>query len=165
MNRKNIIKVINRHFQWQEDTILRKWIGHQVNEKKKTFHFNRTSKLQQFFFFIAPGSYSPEKCNLNQQTAFSFGSRPEQKVRSDTPAPNQYAAEKYNFSRTPSFTMCGRRKVEKPDSTPGELLLTFDAVFFRLNNEHIFSLIYSSGYIFTREMCFFKRFRGIQFWN
>ena len=72
----------------------------------------------------APGAYSPEKCNLNQPAAFSFGLRPEQKVRSDTPAPNQYSAEKCNFNRTPSFTMRGRRKVEKPDLTPGQLNVT-----------------------------------------
>lgn len=72
----------------------------------------------------APGAYSPEKCNLNQPAAFSFGLRPEQKVRSDTPAPNQYSAEKYNFNRTPSFTMRGRRKVEKPDLTPGQFNVT-----------------------------------------
>lgn len=54
---------------------------------------------------------------------FSFGGRHEQKVRSDTPAPNQYAAEKCNFSRSFSFTMGGRRKVEKHDSTPGDFFI------------------------------------------
>lgn len=34
---------------------------------------------------IAPGTYSPEKCNLDHQPSFSFGTRPEQKVRNDTP--------------------------------------------------------------------------------
>lgn len=56
---------------------------------------------------------------LNQTKAYSFGTKPEQKVRSDTPAPNQYAAEKCNFNRQPSFTFGGRRIVEKPDTTPG----------------------------------------------
>lgn len=36
-------------------------------------------------YIAAPGDYAPEKCNLDHQTAFSFGLRPEAKVRSDTP--------------------------------------------------------------------------------
>lgn len=56
---------------------------------------------------------------LDRTKAFTFGSRPEQKVRSDTPAPNQYAADKCNFNRQPSFTFGGRRIVEKPNQTPG----------------------------------------------
>lgn len=35
--------------------------------------------------FSAPGAYYPEKVNLEHQPAYSFGSRPEEKVRSDTP--------------------------------------------------------------------------------
>lgn len=29
----------------------------------------------KFFLNIAPGAYSPEKCNLEHQPAFSFGGR------------------------------------------------------------------------------------------
>lgn len=56
----------------------------------------------------------------NTDRGFSFGGRHEQKVRSDTPAPNQYDVEKCNFSRQPSFTMGSRRKIEKPSTTPGK---------------------------------------------
>lgn len=35
--------------------------------------------------FSAPTSYSVEKVNLAFQPAYSFGIRPEQKVRRDTP--------------------------------------------------------------------------------
>lgn len=65
-----------------------------------------------------PGSYTIGNA-ISQTKAFTFGSRPEQKVRSDTPAPNQYEAEKCNFTRQPSFTFGGRRKDEKPNQTPG----------------------------------------------
>lgn len=39
--------------------------------------------------FSAPGTYSPEKCVLNRQPSFTFGSRPEQKIRNDTPGKYQ----------------------------------------------------------------------------
>lgn len=82
-------------------------------------------------FFIGPGSYTVANSTLDKTKAFSFGSRPEQKVRSDTPAPNQYAAEKCNFNRQPSFTFGGRRIVEKKSATPGNL----SGFFYHLPNK------------------------------
>lgn len=70
-----------------------------------------------------PGSYTIT--NGGQTKAFTFGSRPEQKVRSDTPAPNQYEAEKCNFTRQPSFTFGERRKDQKPAQTPGKKSLKY----------------------------------------
>lgn len=43
------------------------------------------NKYLWLFKCLAPGAYSPEKANLDHQPAYSFGSRPEEKVRSGTP--------------------------------------------------------------------------------
>lgn len=49
------------------------------------FRFKIFSLLISLSDFSAPGTYSPEKCILNRQPSFTFGSRPEQKIRNDTP--------------------------------------------------------------------------------
>lgn len=83
------------------------------------------NQLERLSTTPGPGSYSIAN-NVISQKAFTFGSRPEQKVRSDTPAPNQYEAEKCNFTRQPSFTFGGRRKDEKPNQTPGNKIYSAD---------------------------------------
>ena len=69
--------------------------------------------------FTAPTAYAPEKCKLEYQPAFSFGLRPEEKIRSDSPAPNQYSPEK--LEHQPAFSFGGRHNTEKPNQTPGSL--------------------------------------------
>lgn len=97
---------------------------HQVCVRKTSKQF-KIIEIALFRPRIGPGTYTVANSTLNQTKAYSFGTRPEQKVRSDTPAPNQYAAEKCNFSRQPSFTFGGRRKVDKPDATPGITFLVY----------------------------------------
>lgn len=93
----------------------------------------------------APGTYSPEKCNLSRQPSFTFGTKSDQKVRSDTPgkrcsvrilvlhvnyhenslictAPSAYATEKVNQSFQPAYSF-GLRPEEKIKSDiPGNFV-------------------------------------------
>lgn len=71
------------------------------------------------FLILAPGTYAPEKHNSDHQAAFSFGIRPEQKIKSDAPAPNQYSPEKCKMEYQPAFSFGGRYDTEKPSKTPG----------------------------------------------
>lgn len=50
-------------------------------------HFNQkiTNELHQI---LAPGSYAPEKVNQEHTYAYSFGMKPELKVKNDTPGKN-----------------------------------------------------------------------------
>lgn len=99
-------------------------------------YFFTTTKLYdlQFCKFnssnLAPGSYSPEKCKLEYQPAFSFGIKPEQKIESVAPAPNQYEPEKCKLEYQPAFSFGGRHNLEKPNQTPG--ILIFIALFIEL---------------------------------
>lgn len=98
-----------------------------------------------------PGSYTIANNAISQTKSFTFGSRPEQKVRSDTPAPNQYEAEKCNFTRQPSFTFGGRRKDGKSSSTPGKQnpVLAND---FQLKLNQTLFILNSARIVFTRKM-------------
>lgn len=73
-----------------------------------------------FFFYwkLAPGAYSPEKCTIDHPAAYSFGIKPELKVESIAPAPNQYQPEKCNLEFQPAFSFGGRHNLEKPSQTP-----------------------------------------------
>lgn len=68
---------------------------------------------------LAPGSYAPEKCTLDHPAAYSFGVKPELKIKSDAPAPNQYQPEKCNLEFQPAYSFGGRHNLEKPSQTPG----------------------------------------------
>lgn len=116
-------------------------------------------------FFVqchtGPGSYTVANSTLDKTKAFSFGSRHEPKVRSDTPAPNQYATEKCNFNRQPSFTFGERRNVEKKSDTPGKKNAQFhqsteNAQMHRINRshdlKHFFMKFPSSWLLFTRKI-------------
>lgn len=70
---------------------------------------------------LAPGSYAPEKCHLDNPAAYSFGIRPEQKIKNYVPAPNQYEPQKYKSDQQPAFTFGGKYNLEKPNQTPGEI--------------------------------------------
>lgn len=71
--------------------------------------------------YLAPGSYAPEKCLLDHQAAFSFGIKPEQKIKNEVPAPNQYAPEKFKLEYQPAFSFGARHNLEKPNNTPGNI--------------------------------------------
>lgn len=75
--------------------------------------------VSQYLQFVsqAPGSYSPEKVNMEHQPAYSFGVKTEQKIKSVAPAPNQYSPEKPQFQ--PAYSFGGRHNHEKPSQTPG----------------------------------------------
>lgn len=68
---------------------------------------------------LAPGAYSPEKCKLDHQAAFSFGTRPEQKIKSDAPAPNQYSPEKCNLDHHAAYSFGTRTEQKIRSDTPG----------------------------------------------
>lgn len=90
------------------------------NEFILSFEWNEIFMVFFVQCHTGPGSYTVANSTLDKTKAFSFGSRHEPKVRSDTPAPNQYATEKCNFNRQPSFTFGERRNVEKKSDTPGK---------------------------------------------
>lgn len=69
--------------------------------------------------FLAPGSYAPEKCTLDHSAAYSFGVKPELKIKNDAPAPNQYQPEKCNLEFQPAYSFGGRHNLEKSSQTPG----------------------------------------------
>lgn len=107
---------------------------------------------------VAPGTYSPEKCNLSRQPSFTFGSKSPQKVRSDTPgelfsdpsaprlisiahecsllrtAPSAYATEKVNLSYQPAFSFGSRPDEKIKSDIPGKFAIDYSASLFALAN-------------------------------
>lgn len=57
--------------------------------------------------------------NLDHQPAFSFGSRPEEKIRNDAPSPNHYQPEKCNLEHQPSYSFGSRPEEKVRSDTPG----------------------------------------------
>lgn len=81
---------------------------------------------------VAPGTYSPENSNFVRQPSFTFGSRPEQKVRNDTPAPSAYATEKVNLSYQPAFSFGSRQEDKIKSDSPGKCTRCF--AFYRFTS-------------------------------
>lgn len=69
-----------------------------------------------------PNQYSPEKSIklLDHQPAFSFGSRPEQKIKSDIPGPSHYQPEKCNLDHQAAFSFGTRTEQKVRSDTPGK---------------------------------------------
>lgn len=101
---------------WAIEMSLNVFLLHQVWWKH--FFISIEWLVNNSLFSIGPGSYSIDRSGLNKETGFSFGLRPEQKVRCDTPSPNQYAAEQCNFRRTPSFTFGSRQEKKIKSDAP-----------------------------------------------
>lgn len=80
-------------------------------------HRECVSKLN-FYKILAPGAYSPEKVNLEHQPAFSFGSRPEEKINNIVPAPNQYQPEKCNLNHQSAFSFGVRPEIKIRSDSP-----------------------------------------------
>lgn len=83
-NPKNSIRPINHHIHSVQGTKKRSTQIFLVGIWKRLASVEIFAKISQFIN-TAPGTYSPEKCNLDHQPSFSFGSRTEQKVRNNTP--------------------------------------------------------------------------------
>lgn len=100
--------------------------------------------------YLAPGTYSPEKYGLDQQPSFTFGSRPEEKVKTDIPgkcmsadpsilypnkfaipycylpiAPGTYSPEKCNLDHQPSYSFGSRPADKIKSDIPGMLKHVF----------------------------------------
>lgn len=88
--------------------------------------------------FSGPNHYQPEKSHMDHQPAFSFGSRPEEKIKSLAPAPNHYNIDKTNLDNQPAFSFGGRHNLEKPSQTPGRFWFDFKAIKQSLTNGFYF---------------------------
>lgn len=100
------------------------------------------------FLHEAPGTYSPEKYSSDHQPSYSFGSKHEQKLKSDIPgngkmhlawlnplrfeepyksailnsylAPGAYSPEKYNLDHQPAYSFGSRQEQKVKSISPGK---------------------------------------------
>ena len=67
---------------------------------------------------VAPGSYVPERVNLDQSPAYSFGTKINHDRPNNNPAPGAYEPEKVNLDQSLGFSFGSRVNHDKPSETP-----------------------------------------------